>query len=108
MIKNIKIGKVIVERSGATPESLLPLLDAVAAGDPLEGVLTSIVKRLGFDTFMFGMSASPEVNHESQNYVYTTLALEWVIRYDQMDYVEIDPRLLKTRDNPIPLIWDSR
>jgi DNA-binding CsgD family transcriptional regulator len=108
MIKNIKIGKVVVERSGATPESLLPLLDAVAAGEPLEAVLTTIVKRLGFDTFMFGMSASPEVNHDTQNYVYTTLPLEWVIRYDQMDYVEIDPRLLKTRDNPIPLIWDSR
>jgi LuxR family transcriptional regulator, quorum-sensing system regulator SolR len=71
-------------------------------------VLTTIVTNLGFDTFMFGMSASPEVTHESQNYVYTTLPVEWVARYDQMDYVEVDPRILKTRDNPIPFLWDSR
>ena len=103
MIKNIKIGKVVVQRSGA-PESLLPMLGAVEAGEPLEGVLTTIVRNLGFETFMFGMSASPEVNHDSQNYVYTTLPAEWVIRYDQMDYIEIDPRILKTRDNPIPVV----
>ena len=108
MIKNIKIGKVVLDRLAYTPESLRPLLTAVEIGEPLEPVLTKIVKNLGFDTFMFGMSASPEVTHESQNYVYTTLPVEWVVRYDQMDYVEIDPRLLKTRDNPIPFIWDQK
>ena len=108
MIKNIKIGKVVLDRSAYAPESLRPLLSAVEAGEALEPVLTAIVKNLGFDTFMFGMSASPEVNHESQNYVYTTLPVEWVIKYDQMDYIEVDPRILKTRDNPIPLVWDQR
>jgi hypothetical protein len=57
---------------------------------------------------MFGMTACPEVNHESQIYVFTTLPVEWVMHYDKMDYVEIDPRVLKTRDNPIPFIWDSQ
>src|SRR5215831_8427227 len=108
MIKNIKIGKVIVARSGATPASLSPLLDAVEAGEPLEPVLTIIVKNFGFDSFMFGLSVSPEMSHESQSYVFTTLPIEWVVRYDQMDYIEIDHRLIKTRDNPLPLIWDQR
>jgi DNA-binding CsgD family transcriptional regulator len=108
VIRNIKIGKVVLQRTAYTPASLLPLLRAVEAGEPLESVLTTIVTNLGFDSFMFGMSACPEVNHESQIHVYTTLPAEWVIRYDQMDYVEIDPRVLKTRDNPIPLIWDLR
>jgi DNA-binding CsgD family transcriptional regulator len=108
MIRNIKIGKVLLDRAAYAPESLRPLLAAVEIGEPLEPILTKIVNHLGFDTFMFGMSASPEVNHESQNYVYTTLPVEWVVRYDQMDYVEIDPRILKTRDNPIPFIWDQK
>ena len=107
MIKNVKIGKVALPRTPYTPKGLVPLIEAVGAGDPLEALLTEIVNKLGFDSFMFGMSACPTLNHESQIYCYTTLSLEWVMRYDQMDYIEIDPRVLKTRDSPLPLVWDS-
>jgi DNA-binding CsgD family transcriptional regulator len=107
MIRNVKIGKVVLPRTPFTPRRLLPLIDAVAAGEALEVVLTAIVNDLGFESFVFGMSACPTLNHESQIYAYTTLPAEWVARYDQMDYVEIDPRILKTRDNPLPVVWDS-
>src|SRR5215472_4532589 len=106
MINNVKIGKVSIERMAHTPPVLFPLLDAVEAGAPLEPVLTAIVTRLGFDSFLFGMSVCPQLNHESQIYAYTTLPAEWVARYDQMDYIEVDPRVLKTRDNPLPVVWD--
>jgi len=76
MIKN-------VPRTPCTPKRLLPLIEAVAAGDPLASLLTTIVNDLGFDSFMFGMSACPTLNHESQCYAYTTLPAEWVARYDQ-------------------------
>jgi DNA-binding CsgD family transcriptional regulator len=56
---------------------------------------------------MFGMSASPRVNHESQSYVFTTLPLEWVLRYDERHYIEVDPRVIKTQDSTIPLLWDQ-
>jgi DNA-binding CsgD family transcriptional regulator len=108
MIKNVKIGRVALPRTPYTPKRLLPLIDAVGAGEALEALLTEIVNELGFDSFMFGMSACPALNHESQIYCYTTLSVEWVMRYDQMDYIEVDPRVLKTRDNPLPLVWDSR
>jgi DNA-binding CsgD family transcriptional regulator len=108
MIKNVKIGKVVLDLSAYAPGFLQPLLRAVEVQEPLEPVLTTIVEKLGFETFMFGMSASPELSHESQNYVYTTLPIEWVTRYDQMDYVEIDPRLLKTRDSSLPFVWDQQ
>jgi DNA-binding CsgD family transcriptional regulator len=107
MIKNVKIGKVALPRTPYTPKRLLPLIEAAGAAEGLEPVLTQIVKELGFDSFMFGMSACPTVNHESQCYCYTTLPIEWVMRYDQMDYIEIDPRVLKTRDSALPLVWDS-
>ena len=108
MIKNVAIGKVVLDRSPFTPPLLLPLIAAAEAGKPLEPPLISIVADLGFDTFMFGMSASPNVDHESQSYVFTTLPIEWIIRYDEMHYIEFDPRVLKTRDTTIPLVWDSR
>lgn len=107
MIKNVKIGKVALPRTPYTPKRLLPLIEAVGAGEPLESLLTKIVNELGFESFMFGMSACPTLNHESQIYCYTTLSVEWVMRYDLMDYIEIDPRVLKTRDSPLPLVWDS-
>src|SRR5258708_1789393 len=108
MIKNVTIGKVVLERTPYMPSRLLPMIEGAAVGEPLEPSLDAIVRSLGFDSFMFGMSACPELDHESQCYVFTTLPIEWVIRYDQMAYIEIDPRVLKTRDNPLPLVWDSR
>jgi DNA-binding CsgD family transcriptional regulator len=107
MIKNVEIGKVVVERTPFLPSLLFPLISAAAAVKPLEPPLTSIVKSLGFDNFMFGMSTERLVDHDSQNYVFTTSPIEWVIRYDQMDYIEVDPRVLKTRDSRIPILWDA-
>jgi len=85
MIKNVAIGKVLLERTPFLPPLLLPLISAAAKGDPLEPPLTSIVNRLGFESFMFGMSAERQVDHDSLNYVFTTLPIEWIVRYDQMD-----------------------
>ena len=31
-----------------------------------------------------------------------------MVRYDQLAYIEIDPRILKTWESAIPLVWDSR
>src|SRR5664279_430216 len=107
MIKNVEIGKVIVERTPFLPPLLVPLITAAAAGERLEPTLISIVKNLGFDNFMFAMSTERQIDHDSQNYVFTTSPIEWVIRYDQMDYVEVDPRVLKTRDSRIPILWDA-
>jgi len=107
MIKNIPVGKVTLERTPFLPPLLVPLLAAASEGEPLEPAITAICLKLGFDSFMFGMCASPHLDHESQIYAFTTLPIEWVARYDQRDYVEIDPRVLKTRDSRIPLIWDA-
>jgi len=108
MIKNVTIRKVVLERTPYTPARLLPMIEAAEVGNPLEPSLHAIVRDLGFDSFMFGMSACPHIDHESQIYAFTTLPVDWVIRYDQRSYVEIDPRVLKTRDNPLPFVWDSR
>ena len=80
MIKNVTISKVSLQRSACIPQLLGPLITAARAGAPLEPPLKGIVTSLAFDTFMFGMTANPEANHESQIYVYTTLLIDWVIR----------------------------
>jgi DNA-binding CsgD family transcriptional regulator len=106
MIKNIVIGKVVLEGAPFVPPLLAPLIFAAAAGDRLEPVLNAICAHLGFDSFMFGMSTSTLITHEAQIYAYTTLPVEWVVRYDQMDYVEIDPRIRETQNSRVPFVWD--
>ena len=107
MIKNATIDKVNLQRTPYTPTLLLPLIAAARAGEALEPPVTAIMRELGFDSFMFGMSANPRLDHESRIYAFTTMPLKWVARYDQCAYVEVDPRVLKTLDNPFPLLWDA-
>jgi DNA-binding CsgD family transcriptional regulator len=106
VLHNVAFGKVAIRRTPYTPALLLPLVKAAEEGDALEPALNAIVKLLGFETFMFAMSVNPRGHHESQSYVYTTLPAEWVVRYDQMAYIEIDPRVLKTWNNALPMVWD--
>ena len=106
MLHNIPLGQLAIHRMPYTPAFLLPLIQAAERGQPLEPPLNSLVEQFGFETFMFAMSANPRGHHESHSYVFTTLPAEWVSRYDQLAYVEIDPRILKTWSNALPLIWD--
>lgn len=106
MLHNVPLGRLAIRRMPYTPAFLLPLVRAAEQGQPLEPVLTELVAQFGFETFMFGMCVSPRGHHESQSYVFTTLPVEWVSHYDQMAYIEIDPRVLKTWDTALPLIWD--
>ncbi|MEO8740151.1 MAG: LuxR family transcriptional regulator [Casimicrobiaceae bacterium] len=113
MLRNLAIGKVVVGRGPYVPSALRPLVEAAEAGRPLEPPLTSIVRSFGFDSFMYAMSVDIQSTNlrippECQSYVFTTLPIEWVARYDQLAYIEIDPRILKTWESAIPLVWDSR
>src|SRR6266699_1109619 len=111
MLRNLAIGKVVLERAKYMPSALRPLVLAAEAGEPLEPPLTVIVRDFGFDSFMYAMSVDPQITRtrparECQAYVFTTLPVEWVIRYDQIAYIEIDPRILKTWESALPLVWD--
>jgi DNA-binding CsgD family transcriptional regulator len=61
----------------------------------------------GFDSFLYATSLSPRPGQEAISYVFTTLAREWVLRYDQCGYTEIDPRVLYSFDSAIPFVWDQ-
>jgi DNA-binding CsgD family transcriptional regulator len=84
-----------------------PLLSAAATGAPLEPVIDAIVRKLGFDSFMYGMSTVPQPQRDSRSYVWTTLPKEWVALYDREAYIEIDPRLTRTYNMTAPYLWDQ-
>jgi DNA-binding CsgD family transcriptional regulator len=87
---------------------LEPLVRAAEDGKDLVPVIQSITRSFGFETFTYGMSTSLRPDHESRMFVFTTVSTEWVARYDQMAYIEVDPRILLLWDSTLPLVWDQR
>jgi len=90
------------------PSVFSPLMTAAERGDPLEPAVAAIVKLLGFDSFMYGATQSARPSHEQKTYVFTTLSREWVMRYDQQAYIEVDPRIQHVYVSAMPLVWDQQ
>lgn len=84
------------------------LSKAALKGKPLQPVMEAIVKELGFDSFMYGMSADARpTRRDTRSFVWTTLPREWVSIYAQRGYIEVDPRLTKTYNRNVPYVWDA-
>ena len=75
---------------------------------PLQPVMVEIVREMGFDSFMYGMSADPKpTRRDTRSYVWTTLPREWVELYGERGYIEVDPRVTRTYNRNLPYVWDS-
>lgn len=107
MLQPLGPGPSNTERERYVPGVVAPLLAAADADTPLEPVVAALVRSLGFDSFMYGTSLTPRPGQEAICYVFTTLPREWVARYDQRAYIEVDPRVRYPLDNAIPMIWDQ-
>jgi len=107
MLESLRPGSASLEHQRFVPPFLLPLVNCAARGQDLLPVVKSITQNLGFDSFMYGASANSKPDHEGKSFVYTTLPIEWVMRYGQKAYIEVDPRIALTWDSSIPLVWDQ-
>ena len=103
----LSLDGVRVEDKGAAPAIIAPLIDAVARNVELTPVVTSIVKSLGFATFMYGLSTVRRPGQDSMMYTFTTVPREWGMRWDQAAYVEVDPRIQSGFENTLPFFWDQ-
>jgi DNA-binding CsgD family transcriptional regulator len=89
------------------PEMFKPLLETASSGADLTPTVRSIVKLLGFDSFMCGFSSTPRPNRNAQLYVFTTLPREWAQIYDDEAYIEIDPRIQLVYDRSTMVVWNA-
>ena len=108
MLHCFEPGKVTLEGTRFLPAVLSPLIDAAQRGDPLEPVITSLTRMFGFETFLYGTSLSPRPGQEAVSYVFTTMPRQWVLRYDECGYTEVDPRVLYSFDSAIPFVGTRR
>jgi DNA-binding CsgD family transcriptional regulator len=93
---------------GPAPPLLEPLFDAAKRGLPLEASAQSIVKSLGFDSFILAFTTFHHLRSDGKFYFCTSVPLQWVAEYDRCSYIEIDPRTIHCWNNLTPLIWDRR
>jgi LuxR family transcriptional regulator, activator of conjugal transfer of Ti plasmids len=90
-----------------TPALLEPLVDAARNGRELVPVVEKLVKKLGFDSFLCGLSTSARPDREAQLYAFTTLPREWARLYDEKAYIEVDPRVQLTYDQATMMVWSG-
>ncbi len=84
------------------------LSKAALRREPLQPAMEAIVRELGFDSFMYGMSADPNpTRRDTRTYVWSTLPREWETLYGERGYIEVDPRVTRTYNRNVPLVWDA-
>lgn len=108
MLQALRLSQAKIPAWSFIPPILDPLVRAAESGRDLTPIIESITKNFGFDSFMYGMCTSVRPDHESRMFVFTTVPAEWVARYDQMAYIEVDPRILLLWDSTLPLVWDQQ
>jgi DNA-binding CsgD family transcriptional regulator len=108
VLKPLRLKPIRIDGSRYLPDSLAPLIEAAEAGEDLVPAVVAIMHKFGFDSFMYATASYHlRPNNDERMYVFTTLPPEWVVRYDQMAYVECDPRVLYSFESALPLVWDQ-
>ena len=107
MLQSLAPGGVVLEGARFLPQILSPLIGAAERAEPLEPIVSAIVRMFGFDTFLYGASLSVRPGQEALSYVFTTSPRDWVVHYDQRAYIEVDPRVLNSFESAMPYIWDQ-
>jgi len=104
----LRLTPIQVDRSKYLPPLLLELIEAAERGGDLAPALVGVVRKLGFDGFLYATASYHlRPNNDERIYYFTTLPQDWVIRYDQQAYVECDPRVLYSFESALPLVWDQ-
>ncbi len=91
MLTPLRLTPVQVERTKYLPPLLLELVEAAEIGGDLVPAVLTIVRKLGFDGFLYATASYHlRPNNDERIYYFTTLPRDWVVRYDQQAYVECE------------------
>lgn len=101
------LGAVHIPEDQWYPEILGEMVQVSRAGGDLVKAIDVTVKALGFETFMYGCSATLRPSAESRVWAFTTLPIEWVREYEAKAYIEVDPRMQGLFKSALPVIWDQ-
>jgi LuxR family transcriptional regulator, quorum-sensing system regulator SolR len=106
VLQLLKIGAVNVLPRQFVPPFLESLVAAANRGEDLLPYLQGIVSSFGFESFEYGVSATPHPDKYARTCYFSTIP-DWTSQYDRLGYIEIDPRVVLTCKSAIPLVWDQ-
>lgn len=107
-VHQVDISRARIGDERGTPAIIAPLVEAAREGRDLVTAVDAIVKSLGFDIFMYGLSMTFRPGQDSILYGFTTAPPEWSARWDQAAYIEVDPRIHRAFESSLPFIWDQK
>ena len=108
MLTVIDPGKPVVIHGYVLNDHMRRLSAAAAKHEPLKPVMAAIVRELGFESFMYGMSADPNpARRETHAFAWSTLPDDWLHHYGERGYVEVDPRVTRTYHRTVPYVWEA-
>jgi DNA-binding CsgD family transcriptional regulator len=106
MLQEISLEPPVALPPGPVPPFLRSIADAASSTQSVAAALGEVVRSLGFDGFTYGIGTAPTPTRESRSYVWTNLPGEWIRRYDQNAYIEVDPRVTDAVLHMTPMPWD--
>lgn len=106
MLLPIVLPDRVVLPAGPAPEFLRPMREAALTGASVHEALVRLTQDLCFEYFTYATGSVPSPTRDSRSYVWTNMPLEWVHRYDERSYFEVDPRISETIHAATPLLWD--
>ncbi len=106
MLAFVELARPARVRTSPFDRPILPLLAAASLGRPLVPAMQSVMRRHGFDHFMY-VHLSDSCTRDARCCCWATHSRAWLDLYDRRAYVEIDPRVVNTFDCATPFVWDS-
>jgi len=106
-LHELDIRRVRMAETPIAPPIMSALVEAAAHGGDLVSAVTTVVSSLGFDTFMYGLATEIRPAQDSYIYFFTTASRQWVKRYQEQAYIEIDPRVEAVLASTLPYVWDQ-
>src|SRR5450631_4494205 len=105
MLQALILKQILVDYQGYVPTIAQPLFMAASKGEDLVPVINATTKHLGFDTFTCGVSMSIRPDCETLIHAFATMPAEWLVIYDKLSFVEVDPRIQTLLAAALPIIW---
>jgi DNA-binding CsgD family transcriptional regulator len=103
----MRLERVEIDPAATYPDFLEGMVEAARSGEDVVAAIDSTVRALGFNTFMYGCSATWRPDMDSKIWTFTTLPIEWVREYEENSYIEVDVRVQGLFKSAIPVIWDQ-